>query len=173
MKSILVLGIGNYILRDEGIGIHVVKELEKNWDSPSYVRVLDGGTGSYPLLCEIAGYDHVIIIDATLDNNPPGTIRILHPKYAKDYPPLLSAHEFGLKQMIDMLVMFDKVPEFHLVAVSVSDFKKMGMELSDSVRTKFDEIIVKTKNLVSQIAQKEGLDNGALEIEASIQSNNW
>ena len=125
MKEILILGIGNYILRDEGIGIHVVKELEENYHFPEYVDIQDGGTGGYFLLHDVAQYKHVIIVDAAIDNNPVGTVRVLHPKYSKDYPPILSAHEFGLKQMIDMLVMFEEVPQIHLVIVSVADYPKI------------------------------------------------
>lgn len=88
--KILVLGIGNLILNDEGIGIHVVNALNE-MEIPQGVDVLDGGTGGLALLETLQSYRQLILVDAALDNNPVGTIRRLSPKYSKDYPPLLSA----------------------------------------------------------------------------------
>lgn len=99
MKDILVLGIGNLVLRDEGVGIHAVDYLQKQ-NLPANIDLLDGGTGGIALIGILQEYRRVILIDATLDNNPPGTIRHLRPQYSQDYPPLLSAHEIGLKEMI-------------------------------------------------------------------------
>ena len=92
--KILVLGIGNLVLNDEGIGIHVVNALNE-MEIPQGVDVLDGGTGGLTLLETLQSYRQLILVDAALDNNPVGTIRRLSPKYSKDYPPLLSAHEIN------------------------------------------------------------------------------
>ena len=102
--KILVLGIGNLVLNDEGIGIHVVNALNE-MEIPQGVDVLDGGTGGLALLETLQSYRQLILVDAALDNNPVGTIRRLSPQYSKDYPPLLSAHEIGLKEMIDAMLL--------------------------------------------------------------------
>ena len=90
-KETLVLGVGNLLLKDEGVGIHVIKALE-NEKLPAHVHLMDGGTGGLHLLSWLQGYDRIIMIDATLDNNPPGTVRLIQPRYATDFPPLMSAH---------------------------------------------------------------------------------
>ena len=95
--KILVLGIGNLVLNDEGIGIHVVNALSE-MEIPQGVDVLDGGTGGLALLETLQSYRQLILVDAALDNNPVGTIRRLSPQYSKDYPPLLSAHEIGIER---------------------------------------------------------------------------
>ena len=69
-KETLVLGVGNLLLKDEGVGIHVIKALE-NEKLPAHVHLMDGGTGGLHLLSWLQGYDRIIMIDATLDNNPP------------------------------------------------------------------------------------------------------
>ena len=89
--NILVLGIGNLVLNDEGIGIHVVNVLEK-MELPCGVDLLDGGTGGLALLETLQSYRRIILVDASLDNYPVGTIRRLSPKFSNDYPTLLSAH---------------------------------------------------------------------------------
>ena len=73
-KETLVLGVGNLLLKDEGVGIHVIKALE-NEKLPAHVHLMDGGTGGLHLLSWLQGYDRIIMIDATLDNNLPGTVR--------------------------------------------------------------------------------------------------
>ena len=73
--KILVLGIGNLVLNDEGIGIHVVNALSE-MEIPQGVDVLDGGTGGLALLETLQSYRQLILVDAALDSNPVGTIRL-------------------------------------------------------------------------------------------------
>lgn len=126
--GILILGIGNILMRDEGAGIHVITGLEKE----AYIEadLMDGGTGGFHLLGVIQSYKTVIIVDASLDHFPAGHVRILHPKYAKDFPLQLSAHEIGLKDLLDAAFLLGNTPQIYLVAISVKDFQDMGMELS-------------------------------------------
>ena len=81
----MVLGIGNILLGDEGVGVHTVRELDE-LDLPDNVTCLDGGTGGLNLLEPMQNADHVIIIDATIDDAPIGQLRRLVPKYSRDYP---------------------------------------------------------------------------------------
>ena len=129
MKDILILGVGNLVLKDEGIGIHVINRLEKE-ELPLGVDLLDGGTGGIFLIGTLQQYKHLILIDATLDSRPAGTIRHLKPKYSHDYPLLLSAHEIGLKEMIDAMILQEQIPEIDLLAISVQEVREIGMQLS-------------------------------------------
>jgi hydrogenase maturation protease len=130
-NKILVLGIGNILLRDEGAGIHVITGLEL--EGYSDADLMDGGTGGFHLLGFIQSYEVVVIVDASLDEFPPGHVRILHPKYAKDFPKQLSAHEIGLKDLLDAAFLLGNMPQIHLVAISIKDFQELGMELSPEV----------------------------------------
>jgi hydrogenase maturation protease len=136
----LVLGVGNILLRDEGVGIHIVRALEKEALPPD-VAVLDGGTGGLHLLSWLEGYERIILVDATLDSNPPGSIRHLHPRYASDYPPLMSAHEIGLRDMIEVMLLNESCPEVELIVVSVLDVSEPGMQLSPSVEAAIPVVI--------------------------------
>jgi len=139
MKT-LILGVGNLLLKDEGVGIHVIRALEKE-NLPSGIDVMDGGTGGLHLLSWLEEYDRIIMIDATLDQNPPGTIRLIQPHYASDFPPLMSAHEIGLRDMIEAMTISGKVPEILLIVVSVADINEVGMELSSEVAAAIPEVI--------------------------------
>jgi hydrogenase maturation protease len=145
--GILVLGIGNILLRDEGAGIHVVTRLEK--EGFNEADLMDGGTGGFHLLGFIQSYKTIIIIDASLDEFPAGNVRVLHPRYAKDFPRQLSAHEIGLKDLLDSAYLLGNMPQIHLVAISIKDFQEMGMELTDEVRKAIPVAMQSVKELVN------------------------
>ena len=65
-KDILIMGIGNILMGDEGIGVHVVQQMEK-MDWPDHIHILDGGTGGFHLLQYLQEYETVIMVDATMD----------------------------------------------------------------------------------------------------------
>jgi hydrogenase maturation protease len=148
-NNILVLGIGNLLMNDEGIGIHIISRLEK--EGIQGADLMDGGTGGFHLLGVIQSYQTVIIIDASLDQYPPGFVRVLHPQFAKDFPKQLSAHEIGLKDLIDAACLLGNMPHLHLVAISVKEFQDMGMDLSPKVENAIPEAIKCVRELVLSI----------------------
>ena len=133
-------------MNDEGAGIHVISRLEK--EGLAGADLMDGGTGGFHLLGIIQSYPTVIIVDASLDQFPPGHVRILHPRYADDFPRQLSAHEIGLKDLIDSACLLGNMPQIHLVAISVGDFQDMGMELSPEVELAIPEAMRWVRKLV-------------------------
>jgi hydrogenase maturation protease len=138
-NKILVLGIGNVLLGDEGVGVHVVKELEKH-EMPSHVTLLDGGTGGFHLLSWLQDYQEIIMIDATLDQKPEGSISIIKPKFSSDFPRTLSSHDIGLKDLIESASLLGELPEITLFTVSVDPEQSLTMELSDIISESVDKI---------------------------------
>jgi len=151
-NKILILGVGNLLMNDEGIGIQVIQNLEK--EGVSGADIMDGGTGGFHLLGFIQSYQTIVFVDAALDDYPAGTVRVLHPKFAKDFPKQLSAHEIGLKDLIDATFLLGQKPEFYLVAISVKDFQDMGMNLSPEVEAAIPETILKIKVLIEELILK-------------------
>ena len=127
--KVLILGIGNTLMGDEGVGVSVVNELEKA-ALPENVELLDGGTGSFLLLEPMQSAEKVILIDATIDDAPAGTVRRLRPRYTKDYPRTLTAHDIGLKDLLDTFYLLGEKPDVTLFAVSIADLQDMTIELS-------------------------------------------
>jgi len=78
-KKIVILGVGNILLGDEGVGVHVAKEIEKR-ELPENVEVIDGGTASMDILSSMKDVDKLIIIDALRCGETPGTVYRLHPE---------------------------------------------------------------------------------------------
>lgn len=148
-KNTLVLGIGNILLNDEGIGIHVVSALEK--EGYTKTDLMDGGTGGFHLLGFIQSYKTVIMVDASLDQFSAGHVRVLYPKYAKDFPKQLSAHEVGLKDLLDAAFLLGNMPKIYLVAISIKDFQDMGMDLTSDVESAIPEAVKQIKALVDSL----------------------
>jgi len=153
-KKILILGIGNYLMGDEGVGVHVANRLQ-NEILPSGVDVLDGGTGGFHLLSYFEGYETLILVDATLDNNPNGTIRLIRPRFAKDFPTAMSTHDIGLKDMVSALQLMGKMPDIHLFVVSIESLQQQGIELTEEVEKVIPDLIEKIKVLISELQIKK------------------
>jgi len=97
VEKILILGVGNLVMGDEGIGIHVVRELEKQ-NLPYNVIVIDGGTGGFHLLEYFQTYKTIILIDATMDNKLTGTISVIQPRFSSDFPPSTQCSRYWTKR---------------------------------------------------------------------------
>lgn len=150
-KRILVLGIGNYLMGDEGIGVHSIQALSKE-NLPENVDIIDGGTGSFDLMPIIAKYPLVIFIDATLDGKPLGSIDVLYPKFAKDFPKVLSAHDVGLKDMLDALEIKGELPRIILVTITINDMRPMTITLSDPVQAAVPNVVTQVKEILNSIS---------------------
>ena len=149
-NDILILGIGNLLLGDEGVGVHVAQKIEKEHKFDS-ADVLDGGTGGFHLLERMESYSNVIIIDATMDKDPPGSVKIIEPRFAHDYPPSLSAHDVGLKDLIGSLYLLGKVPKVYLVVVSIKGIQPMTLDLSKPVEESIPKIFDALESIISTL----------------------
>lgn len=139
IPKVLILGIGNILMGDEGIGVHVVNSLEKAV-LPADIDLMDGGTGSFLLLEPMQKARKVILIDATIDGRKPGSVTRIEPKFSKDYPLTLTAHDIGLKDLIDAFYLMGKTPNVTLYAVSIPPLQDMVTELSPELRKVVQQI---------------------------------
>lgn len=135
----LILGVGNYLMGDEGLGVHLAQEL-KDEISPGLADVLDGGTAGFQLMEYIESYPRVILIDATLDDKPAGTIQLIRPRFASDFPKAMSTHEIGLKDLVESLTLLDQLPDVYLFVVSVKTIQPLSVDLSPDVQVVFPEL---------------------------------
>lgn len=149
-NDILVLGIGNYLMGDEGIGVQFVKDIDAS-KFPEKISFLDGGTGGFTLVPYIESHKHVIIVDATMDGKEEGTITLLTPKFSDDFPVSLSGHNFGLKDMVDILTFMDKMPNIYLFTVTISKMEPMFLQLSPKVGAAIPKVTEMVLDLVKKI----------------------
>lgn len=151
-KPVLILGIGNYLMGDEGIGVQMANLLSKEV-FPEEIEILDGGTGGFYLLEYFELYDHIVIVDATLDEYPTGTIRLIRPKFAADFPNAMSTHDIGLKDLVSALQLLNKMPDVHLFVVSIESIQQQGVELTPEIARIIPELRSKVLELAHRLAE--------------------
>ncbi|MGD0940732.1 MAG: hydrogenase maturation protease [Terracidiphilus sp.] len=141
-EKILVLGLGNVLMGDEGVGVHVVRALEQQ-TLPANVECLDGGTGGFTLLEPLQSAGRVILIDAANDGNPPGTVTRTTPRFSRDYPPTLTAHDVGVKDLLDVFYIQGGGPEVILYAIAIDPKQPISMDLSEGIAQAAQLAVVK------------------------------
>jgi hydrogenase maturation protease len=148
----LVLGLGNIIMGDEGIGVYVVKALEKH-TLPEGVECLDGGTGGFTLLEPLQSAERVILIDAAADGNEIGTVTRTTPKFSKDYPPTLTAHDIGVKDLLDVFYMQGGGPDVVLYAITIDPSQPIRMSLSEGAEKAASQAV---ERILAELHQTAG-----------------
>jgi hydrogenase maturation protease len=149
---VLVLGVGNLLMGDEGVGVHVLRLLEKE-TPPDGVRLLDGGTGGINLLLEFDKVRDIVLIDATRDGKPAGTVTFLKPRDACELPRGLGAHDFGLKDLFAVSALLGMPPAIHLFTISVEEIRPMCMDLSPAVAAAVPEVASAVSELASTLTK--------------------
>lgn len=112
MKRTLVLGLGNILLGDEGVGVRVVERLEALYDFPDGTQVLDGGTLALDLLPYVEDTDRLVVIDAADMGAEPGTVvRIVDEEVPTFLSIKVSPHQMGLADILSATRLRDLYPE--------------------------------------------------------------
>jgi hydrogenase maturation protease len=119
---------------------------------PPHVHILDGGTGGFHLLEYFHAYPGIIMIDATMDGKPPGTVSLLRPRFASDFPRALSAHDIGLRDLIESAMLLGELPEIHLITISVDAVQPMRTELTAAVEASMPEVIKAVHRIVEAMS---------------------
>jgi hydrogenase maturation protease len=132
-KPVLVLGIGNILLHDEGVGVYVVEQMQKG-GVPDYVELLDGGTAGADLLDHICDRQKVIVVDAVDAEVEPGTIlRFTSDDLASNTGQNISLHEFGIADTLAMARQLNCSPqEVIIIGIKPKDVTP-GLGLSNEI----------------------------------------
>lgn len=137
----LVIGIGNLLLKDEGIGVHVVQALKK-MDLSDYVNlsIIDGGT-SPDILLLLERAHKLIIIDATKGGDEPGAIYRFCPEdIALEPDQLTSIHQIGLLQSLKMMQLMGTEPEeITIIGIEPKEMD-FGLELSPELQERIPQM---------------------------------
>jgi hydrogenase maturation protease len=132
-RPTLVLGLGNILLRDEGVGVRVVQALEQ-MPLPPDVEVFDGATAGVDLLDVLAGRRKVVVIDAIAGDSAPGTVLRLTPDdLVPRHQQGVSLHDLGLLETLALAKQLDLAPE-EVIIIGVKPHNvACGLELSAEI----------------------------------------
>lgn len=119
---ILVLGIGNVLMLDEGIGNRVAVELEKNYRFPSDVRIMDAGTMGLGMLHLFRGVEFLLVVDA-MDGSghPPGTVVRIAPEHFAPNQVMHSLHDIRFVDVLEAAKLIGLIPEADCIGIQVQD----------------------------------------------------
>jgi hydrogenase maturation protease len=126
----LIMGLGNLLLGDEGFGVHVVRRL-KLMNLPGDIKIEEGGVGGFDLLGYLDGVTTLLVIDVMIADIPPGELRLikLGPELAEPGKTILSFHQVGVLDLIQMWGLIGPVPDTYLL-VTRPQYLGICMELS-------------------------------------------
>jgi len=138
----LVLGVGNTLMGDDGIGVHAVQALADSYELAENVRVVDGGVAGMRLLGDIAAADYVIIVDALKNNGVPGTIyRLRRADIQPRRGPIVSAHEVGIAELLAAAEFSGHLPETQIIGVEPLETETLSLDLSLPLRLAMPQIV--------------------------------
>jgi hydrogenase maturation protease len=149
--STLILGIGNVLLTDEGVGVRALNELQRRFTFSEDVELLDGGTSGIELLRHIQDHDSLIIIDCMTYDQPPGTIyRVENEDVPSVFRTRISPHQLGLSDLLAAAMLTDRTPK-NLVLFGVEpESVDIGLELTETVEKSLAKLI---KAVVEEVSK--------------------
>ena len=141
-KKITILGIGNILLSDEGVGIRIIERLQDLYEFPENVSIIDGGVLGFGLLGIICEADILIAIDAIKNNQAPGTVYIInHDEIFTRMRAKNSIHQIDFLETLSACKLLDKLPIIKIFGIEPKDIYTLSLDLSDIVSSKIREII--------------------------------
>ncbi len=141
-RSLLILGLGNVICGDDGLGVVAAERLRQGWELPAGVEVLDGGTLGLALLAHVTGADDLILLDAIQTGAPAGTlVRLDGDDVGPAVRERLSVHQIGVADLLDALRLLDEVPRRLVLLGLVPETLELGIERSPAVEPRIDDLV--------------------------------
>lgn len=145
MKDTVIIGIGNILLKDDGVGVHTINCLRSE-NIPSAIELVDGGTSTLNILGYFLDYSRVIIIDCLRAGYEPGTIYKINPDEISNYKSEnLSLHDVQILDVIKMANMIGKFPKVTIIGIEPKEIS-LNTELTETIKNKVPEVIKHIKN---------------------------
>jgi hydrogenase maturation protease len=139
---VLVLGMGNLLLEDEGLGIRALEFLQQRYEHAAGVEFLDGGTTGMGLLDDMSRREHVLVLDACQTGDPPGTlVRLAGDDVPVYFGMRISPHQLGLSEVLATLELSGEKPAEVVVLGLVPESVEMRLELSSLITRELDGLV--------------------------------
>lgn len=152
-KKALVLGVGNILLKDEGLGVRAAMYFERNFSFGPEVACLDGGTSGLGLLSYIREYSHLIIVDAVSASGEPGSVIRIPGDKIQGFPSLKSssAHQIGVKDLLAIARFEGLSPDVVVIGIVPRDISA-GLELTPEAQ----EALPRAAEAIREELEKSG-----------------
>jgi len=150
-QTLLILGLGNLLCGDDGLGVAAVEEIHRRYRLPDGVRVLDGGTLGLTLLAHFEDAEDVILVDAIQADGPAGSlVRLEGDEVAPAVRNRLSVHQIGVADLLDGLRLLDAFPNRLTLLGLVPERMELEIALSEPVGSNLQLLVAE---IVKEAAQ--------------------
>ena len=155
MKPIRVLGVGNVLCTDDGLGPYTIKVLEAEYEFPEGVEVIDVGTPGLDFTPYLAGAKAAIVLDTVSGDQPAGTLRLLRNQEVVATPPpsRMTPHEPGLREALMATEFAGSSPEEILLVGVVPETTEGGTRLTDAVEAAVAEVVATVVQELEQLGR--------------------
>jgi hydrogenase maturation protease len=141
-NRVALIGLGNILLKDEGVGVHAVEALKRIYDFPEGVRLIDGGTLGLDLLPLIEGAEKILFVDAMELKKKPGAIAVIEDQEIPSLlEPKLSLHHVGLSDLLFASRFMGNQPAKMALIGIQPETMEMGLDLSPTILRRFEELL--------------------------------
>lgn len=154
-KHITVLGVGNILFSDEGLGVRVVEKLVNEYEFPENVSIEDGGVLGLGLLGVMSETDHLIVVDAVRNGAAPGTyFRLEGEQIPRRILAKNSLHQVDFLEAFTCCNVLDHVPETVILGVEPQDIETLSIELTPAIQDKVDFLADKVLSELDRLGAK-------------------
>ena len=142
LPHIMILGIGCVLLRDEGFGVKVIHEIDRRYEFPENVEIVDGGVLGVNLLGFMSRADRLIVVDAIRNKGKPGDLyRLTGEAIPERIRAKNSLHQVDFLEALTLCNALDKVPETVIIGVEPEDIETCDIEMTPTIRSQVDPVI--------------------------------
>ena len=151
----MILGVGNILFTDEGLGVRVVEKLTDEYEFSENVTVEDGGVLGLNLLGVISEADHLIVLDAVRNRGAPGTFyRLEGEQIPKRILAKNSLHQVDFLEAFTCCNVLDHVPETVILGIEPQDIETLSIELTPAIQDKVDFLVDKVLSELDRLGAK-------------------
>ena len=142
VAPVLVLGLGNILLQDEGVGVRVIERLKQQYEFPDDVELMDGGTAGMALYEHIIDRDRLIVVDAVKTGRPPGSlVTLADDEVPSFFQSKVSPHQLALSDLLAVLKLTGEQPASITVIGVEPQSLDIGLELSELIAARVDTLV--------------------------------
>ncbi|MEW5833320.1 MAG: HyaD/HybD family hydrogenase maturation endopeptidase [Campylobacterota bacterium] len=145
MKSVVVVGIGNILFKDEGVGVYAGRYLDENYRFEPSIDIIDGGTLGFKLMTYYQSYDKVLILDTVSIDDAPGSVYHLPAEALMGLGSYRqTAHEVEVVEMLEICSLLDKMADVSVVGIIPEDIESVEIDLTPTLHGRFEAMIETT-----------------------------
>ncbi|NOZ83926.1 MAG: hydrogenase maturation protease [Epsilonproteobacteria bacterium] len=172
MPEVIVIGVGNILLKDEGVGVYAAKYIDENFLFSPSINIIDGGTIGYKLINYFQGYGKVFILD-TISADEPGSIYSMPSKALMGMGHYRrTAHEVEVVEMLEICSLTETMAEVNVIGIVPEDIKSVGIGLTDKLKSHFDAFVGTAINELKKAGFKARRKRNKRSLDAIIRSYN-